>query len=255
MDTSISRPLGLFRGPAAYSPHTPWRPLAALAVSAAIVLAGAVAAAFVLPTTLADIPLPGAWRQARPETALLAALGVWQLTTIALTLAASARHGGDPRVVLALGRPVGAPGVYVKAIVAMVVLQIVVGIVQRNLTDDAFADLRPVRALLAGRDWLLGLAVVGVGAPLAEEMLFRGFLFSALAATRAGVAGAAVITSATWTALHAGYTLSGLGEVFLIGLFFSWLVWRTGSLRVAIFCHGLYNSLIVLALRYVPLPP
>ena len=42
--------------------------------------------------------------------------------------------------------------------------------------------------------------------------------------------------------------------MFLIGLFFSWLLWRTGSLRVAIFCHALYNSLIVLVLRHVPLP-
>jgi membrane protease YdiL (CAAX protease family) len=40
----------------------------------------------------------------------------------------------------------------------------------------------------------------------------------------------------------------------MIGLFFSWLLWRTGSLWVAISCHALYNSLIVVVLRYVPLP-
>ena len=57
-----------------------------------------------------------------------------------------------------------------------------------------------------------------------------------------------------WTALHAGYSLAGILEVFTIGLFFSWLLWRTGSLRVPIFCHALYNSLIVLVLRQVPLP-
>ena len=63
-----------------------------------------------------------------------------------------------------------------------------------------------------------------------------------------------LISTALWTALHAGYSAVGIVEVFLIGLFFSWLLWRTGSLRVAIFCHALYNSLIVLVLRYVPLP-
>jgi membrane protease YdiL (CAAX protease family) len=46
----------------------------------------------------------------------------------------------------------------------------------------------------------------------------------------------------------------GLAEVLAIGLFLSWLLWRTGSLRVTIFCHGLYNLLIVLALRLVDLP-
>ena len=45
---------------------------------------------------------------------------------------------------------------------------------------------------------------------------------------------------------------AGIAEVFLIGLLFSWLLWRTGSLRVALFCHALYNSLIVLVLRHVP---
>ena len=47
----------------------------------------------------------------------------------------------------------------------------------------------------------------------------------------------------------------GLVEVFSIGLIFSWLLWRTGSLWVPIFCHAAYNSLIVLVLRFVDLPP
>ena len=64
----------------------------------------------------------------------------------------------------------------------------------------------------------------------------------------------AALSTALWTALHANYSAVGIAEVFVIGVFFSWLIWRTGSLRVAIFCHALYNSLIVVALRYVPLP-
>jgi membrane protease YdiL (CAAX protease family) len=136
----------------------------------------------------------------------------------------------------------------------MVVLQVALSFVQSNFGGpDRFADLRPLVKLVGGTQWLMGLVVVGVGAPLAEELLFRGFLFSALAGSRVGLLGAALLTSAAWTALHAGYTLNGLAEVFLVGLFFSWLLWRTGSLRVAIFCHGLYNTLVVMVLRYVPL--
>jgi len=47
---------------------------------------------------------------------------------------------------------------------------------------------------------------------------------------------------------RAGYSIAGLVEVSLIGLLFSWLLWRTGSLRVPIFCHALYNTLIVVVL-------
>jgi len=96
--------------------------------------------------------------------------------------------------------------------------------------------------------------VVGVGAPLAEELLFRGFLLSALARSRLGFWGAAIVCSGLWTALHAGYSLAGVIEVFLIGLYLSWLLWRTGSLRVTLFCHGLYNALVLVVLLNVPLP-
>jgi membrane protease YdiL (CAAX protease family) len=95
---------------------------------------------------------------------------------------------------------------------------------------------------------------VGIGAPLSEELLFRGFLLSALAQTRLRFWGAAVVSTLAWAVLHAGYSAVGLAEVFAIGLLFSWLLWRTGSLRVPIVCHALYNCLILLALRFVDLP-
>jgi membrane protease YdiL (CAAX protease family) len=97
------------------------------------------------------------------------------------------------------------------------------------------------------------VAVVGLGAPLSEELLFRGFLLSAL--TRPlGFWGAALLANAPWTALHWGYSSVGLTQVFVIGLFFSWLLWRTGSLRVPILCHAAFNGLVLLVLRYVDLP-
>ena len=136
----------------------------------------------------------------------------------------------------------------------MGLLQIGVSIVQHSLfRHDMYADLRPFVQLF-GEHWVLALLVVGIGAPLSEELLFRGFLLSSLARSRIGFWPGALITTGLWTALHAGYSTAGIAEVFLIGMFFSWLLWRTGSLRVPIFCHALYNSLIVLVLWYVPLP-
>jgi membrane protease YdiL (CAAX protease family) len=190
------------------------------------------------------------WRQ---DIGVMATLAVWQAIAVALTVLASVMFGGRARDVLALRTP-GPLLIYLKAIALMAVLQVAVSAVQYTLLpQDMYADLRPFVRLF-GEQWVLALLVVGVGAPLSEELLFRGFLLSALARSRLGFAGGALVTTSLWTALHAGYSLAGIVEVFTIGLFFSWLLWRTGSLRVPMFCHALYNTLIVVVLRHVPLP-
>jgi hypothetical protein len=246
MAVSEAASAGLFRGPAAYEPRTPWPLLWALLAGLVIVCASILAASLMF----VGSPATSGPRQGMTE---LATLGIWQATTVVLTLAASALFGGKIRDVLALRVPVGA-AVYLKGMLLMAALQVVVSLVQYGLfPQDMYADLRPFVRLF-GEQWVLALLVVGVGAPLSEELLFRGFLLSALAASGVGFWGGALITTGLWTALHVGYSTAGIVEVFLIGLFFSWLLWRTGSLRVAIFCHALYNSLIVLVLRYVPLP-
>jgi membrane protease YdiL (CAAX protease family) len=145
--------------------------------------------------------------------------------------------------------------VYLGALLLMAVLQVIVSALQYSIASrDMIGDLRQFVPLVTGPEWMLALLAVGIGAPLSEELLFRGFLQAALTRSRLGFAGGAVLSSLLWTALHAGYSIPGIIEVFVIGLFFSWLLWRTGSLLVPIVCHALYNSLIVLVLRYVPLP-
>ena len=245
--------VGLLRGPAAYVARSPWRPLRAVLATVGIILAAILAAAVMLVSTspaglFSRIHLD-------QETTVLAILALWQAITIGLTVAASRLYGGHVRDVLALRAPAGAPTVYIKSLLTLLALQALVSAVQYFAgSGDRFADLRPMVQLVGGAQLLLALLVVGVGAPLSEELLFRGFLFSALAGSRLGFGGAALVTSASWAALHYGYTPIGLTEVFLVGLLFAWLLWRTGSLWVAIFCHALYNSFIILVLRHVPLP-
>jgi CAAX protease family protein len=251
----VRSPSGLFRGPAAYRASTPWRPVPGLIATIVIVGLGIVGAIMSLPSLgggHAPISMPGAGR-GTSEVALKV-FAVWQVLVVALTLVASGLFGGRARDVLALRAAAGGWRAYAGAILALAGLQVVLAIVQHNfMGHDLMTDLRPFVNLVRGPDWALTAAVVGIGAPLSEELLFRGFLLSALARTSLGFWGAALIATGLWTALH-GYSIIGILEVFIIGLFFSWLLWRTGSLRVAIFCHALYNSLIVLALRFVDLP-
>ena len=246
---------GLLVGAPAYRVRTPWHPGWAVLAAALITLTGILAAVAVVGAANLANPAGAAESAAAQGHVALTTLGVWQAVTIVLTLTASAVFGGRWSDVLALRAPAAGPIVYLTAILAMIALQVVVSIVQYFfVSGDMFADLRPFVDVALGPNWGLALLVVGLGAPLAEEVLFRGFLLSALAKLRTGFAGAALISTTLWTALHAGYSVIGIAEVFTIGLFFSWMLWRTGSLRVPIFCHALYNSLIVCMLRFVALP-
>jgi membrane protease YdiL (CAAX protease family) len=204
----------------------------------------------------ADVPtnLPGPARGQEIQATGLRVVAVGQVLVIALTLLAAMLFSGRARDVLALHPAPGGWRTYAGAFLAMVALQLVLAAIEVGFRHDVATDLRPFVGLARGPDWPLTAAVVGIGAPLSEELLFRGFLLSALARSRLGFWGAAIVSTLLWSGLHAGYSLAGLAEVFVIGLFFSWLVWRTGSLRVAIACHATYNSLIVLALRFVDLP-
>jgi membrane protease YdiL (CAAX protease family) len=87
---------------------------------------------------------------------------------------------------------------------------------------------------------LLLFAVV-VAAPLGEEIVFRGFLFRGWAASRLGAAGAIVLTSAIWAAIHVQYDWFGILQVFCLGLLFGWVRWRSGSTVLTILMHAATN--------------
>jgi membrane protease YdiL (CAAX protease family) len=87
----------------------------------------------------------------------------------------------------------------------------------------------------------LMMVAVTVAAPISEELLFRGFLLRGWAASRLGVAGAIVLTSAIWAGLHIQYDLVTMGEIFGLGLLFGWLRIRSGSTLTTIGLHGIYS--------------
>ncbi len=92
---------------------------------------------------------------------------------------------------------------------------------------------------------LLWLAVV-VAAPVAEEFLFRGFLFRGWSESRLGVIGAIVLVSILWSLLHVGYSSVVIGVIFVMGVALSWLRWRTGSTTLTIMLHVLHNLLTMI---------
>jgi len=182
--------------------------------------------------------------------------GIWQVCVIVLTLAAARLYSSDRAQVLALRPPAqGWRALPLALIPLFLVATAWTGTVMLAKPDAVLHDLRPFQQLLHGDAFWLMLLVIGVGAPLSEELLFRGFLFPGLAQSRLGLVGAGILTSLLWTMLHFGYSIFGLLEVLSIGFYFAWLLVRTGSLWVTMFCHGVYNTVMAIGLYFVTLPP
>ncbi len=181
-------------------------------------------------------------------------LAAAQLAMIAGTLLAAGAKGDRLVPALSLRAPARAGfGSYARAFGVLIgAVTIITAMGHFVASHDATADIKGMAGLFRGPWWPLALTVIGIGAPLSEELLFRGFLQTALVPTRLGYWGAALVTTALWTAMHAGYTLFGLIEVFLIGLIFCLILRRTGSLRVTIACHAVYNTLIALVVMFAP---
>lgn len=212
--------------------------------------------AIVLSLSVASIAQPihaglGEWigrgRSAPGENAGLVANTMLTLIAMQAMMAGAAwwgagRYGGDRHRVLSLDKGLSL-ATFLWGLAGMIALLGPYNLLIYTLFPSHFAaDLRPMWELARSSvNWLVGLAVI-VGAPLAEELLFRGFLLPALTKTRRGFWGAAVGTTLGWTALHF-YSLAGLIEVFMIGIYFAWLVRRHETLWLPMALHALYNGL------------
>ena len=170
---------GLIRGPAAYVPRTPWGPVRPLAVgllivvlSAGVMLASGLLSRLAGPGGLAAGPgrACGARRSGRSPTVLL---------TLAVS---SLLRRRDRATFWRSGPRAAAP--------ASILGHLLADGLSPGLREPCSIHLVPARHVLrpasvrsacSATDWLLALLVVGVGAPLSEELLFRGFLLSALA--------------------------------------------------------------------------
>lgn len=104
--------------------------------------------------------------------------------------------------------------------------------INENEALDWLGALRPV--------WLVFFLLV-VLAPLSEELLFRGFLFGGLQGSVLGPFGAVVASSAVWAVIHMQYDWTVVGLIFIYGLVFGIVRWKSRSLWPPILAHGAVN--------------
>ena len=96
---------------------------------------------------------------------------------------------------------------------------------------------------------ILGVITTILVAPILEEFIFRGFLFSQLRITL-GNWGAISLSSLAWTSLHFQYELKILFVLFVLGLFLGFLRWKYNSLFLVMALHAV-NNLVALITAYL----
>lgn len=230
----------LFQGAPRYQAITPWHPLLALVLTLLAALGPQVAGALVVgalgaPATLAS-PI------------VLAISAAAQLASAAILWQLAEWHGFRPDVLqfrqppLSWAACLGAGGLLI-GVTSVLELAMYAG--------GEFDPLGESRMILEGLNapyWPGIVIITVVLAPLWEELAFRGFLLTALAKTRLGIIGGGLVSNVLWTAMHMQYSASGLASVFLSGLFLTWLMWRTASIRACIVAHAIGNATALLFL-------
>ena len=128
-------------------------------------------------------------------------------------------------------------------IVSLVVLIFAWDLLSKSVSRDVAPGFMGEVLKSARADNALWLLVVAfcVGAPITEEFFARGFLYRGWSESFLRPAGAIILSSLVWTAMHLQYDLFFLGEVFSIGLLLGYLRYRSNSTWLTVIVHGINN--------------
>ncbi|UAW97143.1 CPBP family intramembrane metalloprotease [Halopseudomonas nanhaiensis] len=105
--------------------------------------------------------------------------------------------------------------------------------------------ITPLLELSGGR-FLAGLMLAVLWVPMAEEWIFRGWLFRGLQRTRPGLLVALPATTLIFSLLHSFYSPGGVLVIGMLGLFLGWLRWRYDQLWLCVLAHATYNWVTLL---------
>lgn len=172
---------------------------------------------------------------------LEASMAAWLLTCLAVVGFAAWQRPGWPWRPARAGR---VAATYLPFLLAWV--GVLVGYLALARGCGFVVPPQPALEYLAAGDcarpgfWLV-VAGTTLGAPLAEEIVFRGYLQCALGGVLRPV-WAIAVTASLFGTVH---TLPYAFPVALLGACFGWLAMRSGSLWPAVLGHALHNSCTV----------
>jgi membrane protease YdiL (CAAX protease family) len=136
-------------------------------------------------------------------------------------------------------------GFWLSVLIAYLLLQTLINSVFEIPSNDFLASISGTRSLA------LALVVTTL-APVLEELLFRGYLFTAWRHTRLGLPGTLLLTSALFVGLHANqYHWVHLTFVFMLAAILGLSREKTGSIWVPVILHGANNLISAVFVIYL----
>lgn len=182
-----------------------------------------------------------------PPAVVLALLATWAGFLLATWWASTHKGDGDWRSVLSWGFSWRTDVLIAVAFVAVfrgVEWMVSLALAATGVDTSELSNTGLVTDFTGG--WLVVMAIAAiVGAPLVEELFFRG-LFLTTARRRLGTAGGVLLSSVVFGVLHAQTTPAAsaytITATTLIGVGLAVLVVRTGRLGTAITSHVLMNA-------------
>jgi membrane protease YdiL (CAAX protease family) len=204
----------------------------------------AVAASFVVVFVVVFV-----WRIANPNVALnprspiliYFAANALSVAAVLVLILAARRAGWKARDYLGFVVPkprdvlIGLGWLVAFAALVIALAYVVPSLKQTAVTSEYRAAMGSLTGIV-----LFWLTVV-VTAPVAEEIIFRGFLFRGWSESRMGAVGALTLTSLIFASAHTQYNLLGMAEIFGLGLLLGLARWRSGSTALAILMHAAWN--------------
>lgn len=104
--------------------------------------------------------------------------------------------------------------------------------------------------MILGNRW--GYLTIGILAPLAEEVVFRGAILKSLLATRLSPLSAVMFSAIFFAIVHVNP--AQMPHAFLAGLLLGWMYFRTGSILPGMCLHWVNNSAAYVMYNVFPNP-
>ena len=98
----------------------------------------------------------------------------------------------------------------------------------------------------------MGYFVIGLGAPLVEELVFRGAILRALLRWKSNPWVGIVISAVMFAAVHMNPVQ--MPHAFLIGLLLGWMYYRTDSIVPGVVYHWVNNTIAYVLYQFYPDP-